>query len=352
MHLKGKVTDKHCIGGVAGNRTTPIVVSICASTGLIMPKTSSRAITSASWTADVVETVANVEFSIKEIKEIIRKTNVCLVWGGALGLAPVDDKIIKIERIINIDSTSQLLASILSKKISVGSKYILIDIPFGRSAKITTKNQAEQLKNKFLEIGKKFGLKLEVFLSDGSEPVGNGIGPVLEMKDIIKVLKRNNPPKDLEEKSVIIAGKILELSGKAEKNKGFQLAKEILESGKAFKKFKQIIEAQGGNVNKNRLKKAKFSHDIHSQDKIKITHIDNKLINKIARFAGCPEDKEAGIYLWKKKHEIVAKGEKIMTFYADSEEKLNQAKNLYNKHKSKVIQFKHSWIYSLLCKLF
>ncbi len=339
MHLKGKVVDKHCIGGVAGNRTTPIVVSICASTGLVMPKTSSRAITSASGTADVIETIARVELSIKEIKQVIKKTNACLVWGGALGLAPVDDKIIKIERIINIDSTSQLLASILSKKISVGSKYILIDIPFGKSAKITGKKEAEELRIKFLEIGKKFGLKIDVVLTDGSEPIGNGIGPILEITDVIKVLKRDNPPKDLEEKSIMLAGKILELSGKAKKDKGIEAAREILESGKAFKKFKQIIEAQDGKINGNRFKKPRFSHHIHAENKIKIIHIDNKIINKIARFAGCPEDKEAGIYLYKKKHDIANKGEKIMTFYADSEEKLRHAQNLYNKFKNKVIEF-------------
>ncbi len=339
IKLKGKVIDKHCIGGVAGNRTTPIIVSICASTGLIIPKTSSRAITSASGTADVIETLSRVEFSIKEIKEIIKKTNACLVWGGALGLAPVDDKIIKIERTINIDSTAQLLASILSKKISVGSKYILIDIPYGKSAKVS-KNQGEKLKHKFLEIGKKFRLKLQVVLTDGSEPIGNGIGPVFEMQDILKVFKRDSPPKDLEEKSIMLSGMILELSGKAKKGKGNKIAREILESGQAFKKFKQIIESQGGRINGHNFKKPKFSIAIHAEKKAIVMHIDNKLINKIARFAGCPEDKEAGIYLYKKKHDIVEKDEKIMTFYANSEEKLRQAENLYNKLKKRVIEFK------------
>jgi len=117
LKLKGKIFDKHCIGGIAGNRTTPIVTAICAAAGLKMPKTSSRAITSAAGTADAIETIARVDFSIPEIKKIVQKTNACFVWGGALGLAPTDDKIIKIERIVNIDSTSQLLASILSKKI-------------------------------------------------------------------------------------------------------------------------------------------------------------------------------------------------------------------------------------------
>src|SRR3989338_7016650 len=175
--IKGKyVVDKHSIGGVAGNRTTPIVVSICAAAGLIFPKTSSRAITSAAGTADVVETIADVDFSIDDIKKIIKKTNGCFVWGGSLGLAPVDDKIIRVEKIVNADSSSQVIASILSKKISAGSKHILIDIPYGKSAKFSLK-EAEKLKKRFLEMEKAFDLRLEVVLTKGDEPIGNGIGP-------------------------------------------------------------------------------------------------------------------------------------------------------------------------------
>jgi putative thymidine phosphorylase len=337
LELKGRVADKHCIGGIAGNRTTPIVVAIGAEAGLIMPKTSSRAITSAAGTADSIETIARVDFSINEIKKIIKKTNACLVWGGTLGLAPVDDKIIKIERIVNIDSTAQLLASILSKKISVGSKYILIDIPHGRSSKVT-KKQALKLKEKFLKLGKIFRLKIEVILTDGSEPIGNGIGPALEIKDVIKVLNKDiNAPKDLEEKSLVLAGKLLELTGKAKKTKGLEMAREILNSGKAFKKFKQIIEAQEGNLEV--FQKPKFYFDVKSKDRIKINHFDNKMINKIARFAGCPEDQAAGIYLHKKKGEVVEKNHPIFTIYTMSEEKLKQAKSLYEKNKKKVFEF-------------
>jgi len=339
LKLKGKVADKHCIGGVAGNRTTPIVVSICASAGLKIPKTSSRAITSAAGTADVIETIAKVDFSIKEIKKIIKKTNACLVWGGALGLAPVDDKIIKIERIVNIDSTAQLLASILSKKISVGSKYVLIDIPYGKSAKVS-KKQAEKLKSKFLNLAKQFNLKLEVVLTDGSEPIGNGIGPVLEIKDVLNVLTRTDSPKDLEEKSVFLAGKLLELAGKVKKGKGMEKAKEILDSKKALDKFKQIIKTQQGNINKiTKFKKPKFSHTIKAKRKTKIKHLDNKLINRLARHAGCPEDDLAGVYFYKKKNQIAKKGDEILTIYAVSEEKLNHAVYFYNKNKEKVVEF-------------
>jgi AMP phosphorylase len=334
IKLTGKVVDKHSIGGVAGNRTTPIVVAICAPTGLIMPKTSSRAITSAAGTADVIETIARVDFSISEIKKIIKKTNACLVWGGALGLAPVDDKIIKIERIVNIDSTAQLLASILSKKISVGSKYLLIDIPYGRSAKVT-KQKAEELKRKFLRLGKIFNLELDVLLTDGSEPIGNGIGPVLELRDILNVFERLNPPKDLEEKSVLLAGRLLELAGRVKKGKGKRLAQRILDSGVAYKKFKEIILAQSGKI--SNLKKSSLYEDIKTKKIIQITHIDNQLINRLARILGCPEDKKAGIYLHKKKGEIVKKGDKIMTLYAVSKEKLKHAIKFYKDNEFRLV---------------
>jgi len=333
MKLKGVVVDKHSIGGIAGNRTTPIVISICTAAGLVMPKTSSRAITSAAGTVDVIETIAKVNFSVKEIKEIILKTRGCFVWGGALGLAPVDDKIIRIEKIANIDSTAQLLASILSKKISVGSKYILIDIPYGNSAKVNLK-KARELRKKFIILGKKFGLKINVLLTDGGEPIGNGIGPVLEIKDVIKVLRREkDSPEDLEKKSVFLAGKLLELSKKAKKGQGVKMAQEILDSGEAFKKFVQIVKAQKGDINNlNKLKMPKFSFDVKAKKRTVIRHIDNAIINELGRTAGCPEDKEAGVYIHKKKGETAEKGEKILTVYSTSSEKLKQAKKFYEEN--------------------
>jgi AMP phosphorylase len=334
--LRGKVVDKHCIGGIAGNKTTPIIVSICAAAGLTMPKTSSRAITSATGTVDVIETIAKVDFSIKEIKKLIQKTNACFVWGGALGLAPVDDKIIKVEKIVKIDSTAQLLASILSKKISVDSNYILIDIPYGKSAKVN-KFEAEKLKCKFLNLGKKFDLKLEVVLTDGREPVGNAIGPVLEIQDIIKILKNEPIAEDLKEKSIMLSGRLLEMSGKAKKGKGEIVAREILESGKAFKKFEQIIKAQKGKIRK--LNPGKYTHTIYSKSNKKIKSYDNKLINELAKFAGCPQDKSAGIYLYKKANQQIKKGDKIFTIYSSSKEKLNHAVKFYNKNKKMLVEF-------------
>jgi len=338
LSFKNKfVVDKHSIGGIPGNRTTPIVVSICASAGLIFPKSSSRAITSAAGTADVIETLAKVEFSIDELKKIVKKTNACMVWGGALGMVPADSKIITIEKQLRIDPESQLLASILSKKLAAGSKYILIDIPYGKLAKVS-KSKALNLKKKFEDLGKHFKLKLKVVLTDGSNPIGKGVGPVLEMIDVIKIL---NPleegPKDLEKKSLFLAGEIFELTRKAKKGKGFGMAKEILDSGKAFKKFEEIIKTQKGKIIK--LKPAKYKKDIFSKRNCKFKGFNNKVIGSLARTAGCPLDKKSGVYLHVKKGDELKKKSKILTIYAESKPRLKEAIKFYKSKKPLLMCF-------------
>ncbi len=339
LDFKNKtIVDKHSIGGIPGNRTTPIIVSICASSGLTMPKSSSRAITTAAGTADVIETLANVEFSIEELKAIVNKTNACLIWGGSLEMAPADDKIIQIEKILNIDPQAQLLASIMSKKLASGAKYILIDIPYGKTAKVT-KQKALQLKKKFEYLGKHFKKHLEVVLTDGTQPIGNGIGPSLEMTDIIKVLSLSkDAPKDLEKKSLMLAGKLLEMTGKAKQGQGTAKAEEILFCGKAFKKFEQIINAQGGRI--KALKPAKFKKDILTKNSGKIAEIDNKKINHLARIAGCPADKSAGLYLYAHIGDKLKKGSKLLTIYSESKPRLEEAISFYNSQEP--IKFHHN----------
>jgi putative thymidine phosphorylase len=211
LKFKGKyIADKHCIGGVAGNRTTPIAVAIAASCGLTIPKTSSRAITSASGTADVIETISKVEIPLKKIVKIVNKEKACLAWGGSLGLAPSDDKIIQVERLLNLDIEGQLLASVMSKKIAAGAKHILIDIPYGKGSKIENEAKAKNLGKKFLQIGKHFNKKMKITYTDGSQPIGNGFGPVLEMFDIIKVLEGDGP-EDLRKKSIYLAAEMIKL---------------------------------------------------------------------------------------------------------------------------------------------
>lgn len=337
LNLKNKfIVDKHCIGGIPGNRTTPLVVAICAAAGLIFPKSSSRAITSAAGTSDTIETLAPVDFKIEEVERIVKKTGACLVWGGDLGIVPADSKILKIEKLIMVDPEAQLLASIMSKKLAAGSNYILIDIPYGDSAKVS-KERGLKLKKKFESLGRSFNKKIKVVLTKGEEPIGNGIGPALEIIDVLKVLKQEEDrPRDLEEKSIYLAGEIFEMTGKVKKGQGKKLAKEILESKKAFNKFEEIILAQGGKI-KN-LALGKFKKDILAKKNCKMFLINNKKINTLCRVAGCPVDKFSGVYLYNHLGDKISKGEKILTIYSENPSKLKLAYEFYTK--SKPIEFK------------
>jgi putative thymidine phosphorylase len=319
----GKIADKHSIGGIPGNRTTPIVVSILACLGIKTPKTSSRAITSAAGTADVMEILCHVSLTTEELKSCVNKTNACLAWGGSLNLAPSDDKLIQVERLLNLDPEAQLLASIMSKKLSVGSKYVLIDIPYGKYAKVSL-SEAKKLGKKFHKLGKSFKLKIKVVLTPGNEPIGNGIGPFLEAQDVLKVLNQSSDrPLDLEEKSLFLASELLQLCNGFSKKKSDSLVSDCLISGKALKKFNQIISCQG---KKPKLKPAQFKYALKSKSNKKIKEINNKELSHLARILGCPSEKTSGIFLHHHINSIIEKNEPILTLYSESKAKLSHAK--------------------------
>ncbi len=313
---KNIIVDKHSIGGVSGNRTTMIIVPILAAAGLTIPKTSSRAITSAAGTADVMEVLANVELPIKKIKQVIKKTNACMIWGGTGELASADDRLIKIERPLSLDPKGILLASVMSKKLSVGSKYVLIDISLGESAKIKNKREAVKLRKRFVQLGRKLGIKVKVIFTSGDQPVGNGVGPVLEARDVMYILKRDSRrPLDLEKKAIIMANIIFRMVKHKED------AINILDSGEAYKKMLEIIKAQG---KKKIVGVGRFSYDVKSKKAGVVKSIDNKLVSKIARLAGAPKDKGAGIYFYAKIGDNIRKNDKIFTIYAENKHKLDE----------------------------
>lgn len=322
------IADKHCIGGIPNNRTTMLVVPIVTAAGVPMIKTSSRSITSPAGTADTMEVLSSVTFSIEKIKKIIKKINACIIWGGAIDLAAADEKLIKVRHPLRLDPKGIMLASILSKKSAVNSTHILIDIPIGKTAKIATKKEASSLGKLFEKLGKKLGIKIKVVITDGSQPIGNGIGPNLEAKDVLYILRKDpRAPKDLEEKSIKMADQIFKMT------KTKESARDILNSGRAYEQFMKIIEEQKGNpkITPDNIPTGKFSHTYKSSKSGKIIEMDNKVIARIARIAGAPHDKEAGIYLYKKVNQRVKKGEKIMTIYSDSKTKLKYAKSLSRK---------------------
>jgi len=330
---KSIVADKHSIGGVAGNRTTMIVIPIVASLGIKIPKTSSRAITSPSGTADTMEVLAPVTFSAAEMKEIVRKTNACLVWGGGFNLAPADDKILKVTYPLSLEPYDKMIVSIMAKKIATSVTHLIIDMPVGKTTKVASLTDAKEIKKKFEYIAKKYGIKTKIEITNSSDPVGRGVGPALEARDVLRVLQRkSNRPIDLELKSLRLAGKLLELCGRAN---GYQLAERQLATGRAWKKMSQIIKTQGGNpdIDSEDVTLGAIKYYVNSTKSGKIKMTNNNRINDICRILGAPGDKLAGLYLNKEIGDLVKNGERLFTLYARNDARMTLAKEAIKKLK-------------------
>ena len=310
------VVDKHCIGGIPGNRTTMIVVPIVAAHGMLMPKTSSRAITSPAGTADTMEVLAEVDLDLGKLHDIVRRYRACLAWGGKAHLSPADDIIITVERPLGIDSLGQMVSSILSKKLAAGSTHLLIDIPVGPTAKVRHMRQAQRLRKLFEFVGDQMGIHLEVIITDGRQPIGSGIGPVLEARDIMRVLQ-NDPeaPNDLRQKSLRLAGRVLEFDPDVRGGQGYSIARDILDSGRALTTMNTIIAAQGAQQKK--YEPGCLTRDVLSDADGVVVDIDNLHMAHIARFAGAPMDKGAGVDLFKKLGDRVAAGEPLYRIHAE-----------------------------------
>jgi len=314
------IVDKHSVGGLPGNRTTPIVVAIVAAAGLTIPKTSSRAITSPSGTADMMETLAPVELDIRSMRRVVETEGGCIVWGGAVRLSPTDDILIGVERVLDLDAEGQLVASILSKKIAAGSTHLVLDLPVGPTAKIRSHEDAKKLSHSLVRVAQEFGIEARAILSDGLQPVGRGIGPALEARDVLSVLKNEaNAPEDLREHSLLLAGNLLELGGIAN---GRMMAAEILANGKALAKFQRICAAQGGM---REPPIAPHTHIVSADRTGIVDRIDNRRLSKVAKLAGAPDDKAAGLEIHVRIGGRVAEGEPVYTIHAQSPGELNYA---------------------------
>ncbi len=336
LKFPGMVVDKHSVGGLAGNRTTMVVIPIIASLGLTIPKNSSRAITSPAGTADTMEVLAPVSFSAQEIKNIVKRAGGCLVWGGGLNLAPADDKILQVSYPLSMEPYDKMLVSIMAKKVATGVTHLVIDMPVGPTTKIPTMKIARELEIKFKYIAKKFGIKIKVIIIQTEDPVGMGVGPALEARDVLRVLQqKDNYPADLANKSIHLAGELLELSGRAKKGKGAKMAWEALASGAAWQKMQEIIKLQGGkpDIDPNDIVIAAHKKYYTAGKSGRITFTDNKAINTVARILGAPRDKLAGIYLNKEYDDHVKKGERLFTLYARTQERLKLADTALKKMK-------------------
>ena len=333
---KGIIADKHSVGGLAGNRTTMVAIPIIASLGIKIPKTSSRAITSPAGTSDTMEVLAPVSFSAEEMREIVKKTGACLVWGGGFNLAPADDKIVKATYPLALEPYDKMIVSIMAKKIATSVTHLIIDMPVGPTTKVPTIKDAKAIKAKFEYVAKKYGMKIKVIITQDSDPVGHGIGPALEARDVLRVLQQKQTrPLDLEAKGIRMAGELIELCGKAKPGQGQKVAMEQVKSGAAWKKMSAIIKAQGGKADVDSeavtIGAIKFYVEADHNGVIKMT--DNKRINDICRILGAPGDKLGGIYLNKEIGNPVKKGERLFTLYARNEARMSLTREAIKKLK-------------------
>ncbi len=317
------VMDKHCVGGLPGNRTTPLVVAIVTACGALMPKTSSRAITSPAGTADAMETLAPVALSLSTIRRVVEREGGCIAWGGAMQISPADDVLIRVERPLMFDSEGQLVASILSKKAAVGAQRVLIDIPVGPTAKVRSVQAAQALSQSMVSVGAALGMQVRTVLTDGTQPVGRGIGPALEAIDVMAVLERHaDAPQDLRERALLLAGQVLEMAGKAGVGAGLDLARQVLDDGRALAKFIAICEAQGGLRVPPR---AAHTHTETAHIGGVVSAMDNRHIARAAKLAGAPHDAAAGAYLHVHVGDRVEAGQALFTLHADTPGQLHYA---------------------------
>jgi thymidine phosphorylase len=310
-----------------------LVVPIVAAHGLLCPKTSSRAITSPAGTADTMEVLANVALPFDKLAEIVRAHRGCLAWGGTADLSPADDVLISVERPLSLDSPAQMVASILSKKIAAGSTHLVLDIPIGPTAKVRSMPDAQRLRRLFEYVASRLHLSLDVVITDGRQPVGFGVGPVLEARDVMRVLE-NDPraPIDLRQKALRLAGRLIECDPDVRGGDGFAIARDILDSGRALARMNAIIEAQGSHsFDHNHPKLGALVFEVLAGEAGLVTGIDNLQIARVARLAGAPKVKGAGVDLLRKLGDAVATGDALYRVHADFHTDLQFARQLSNK---------------------
>jgi AMP phosphorylase len=321
------IVDKHSIGGVPGNKISLLVVPIIAAGGLRIPKTSSRAITGAAGTADLMEVLAPVEFASGEVKRMTEKVGGVIVWGGATNIAPADDRFIMVEYPFRIDASGQMLASVMAKKSAVGADLAVIDIPVGSGTKVPTVQDGRRLAGQFMELGERLKIHVECALTYGESLVGHAIGPNLEVNEALSVLEGAQAPGSLIQKSLGLAGIALEMAGKAARGQGYAMAEGILSSGKALEKLRQIIEIQGGNpgIHARDIVAGEHRFVVNAPLDGYVVELNNRSLITMARAAGAPHDRGAGLTIHAKKGTKVKQGEPIITIHAERSWRLQKA---------------------------
>ena len=310
------VVDKHSMGGVPGSRITPIVVPIIAAHGLLMPKTSSRAITSASGTADAMEAAARVDLDAAEMRRVVEATRGCIVWNGRLNHSQVDDVTNAMVRPLGLDTRRWSVASILSKKYSAGATHVVVDLPFGPQAKLKTEEEARELGDLFERVGAELGLTVRAFATDGRAPIGRGIGPALELRDVLQVLNGDaDAPADLREKALTFAGRILAWDPQiAERRARAVSCRAVVGKRRGPTVRSRALSRRRGVVNSRF--PSPFVATVRATHSGTVSSIDGWRVSGLAIEAGAPGCKGAGVDLLCRVGMKVAQGDPLLRIHA------------------------------------
>jgi thymidine phosphorylase len=232
--------------------------------------------------------------------------------------------IISVERPLDFDSPAQLVASILSKKAAAGSTHVVIDIPIGPTAKVRSDDAADVLETLIDTVARSLEMSLRIARTDGTQPVGRGIGPALEARDALDVLRRNErAPADLRQRALALAGTVLELADTAPAGCGLRGATEVLDDGRAERKLLAICEAQGGM---REPAVSALTHVVTATRSGRITGIDNRRLARLAKLAGAPRAAGAGVELHMRVGDTIGRGEPLLTIHAETPGELEYAR--------------------------
>ena len=331
---------KYCIGWIPWNETTMIIVPILWSLWISSPKTFSKAITSPAATWECVEVLMDIEFSVDEMKKLVKKTWSCLAWWKVLKFAPANDKIIKVSYPLKTEAYSKIAVSIMAKIYAGWTKYCLIDLPVGEYWKIKDLKTAKRVKKHFEYIGKKLWMKMNVDITSADEPVGKWIGAVLQVREVLRILQnKKNISLDLKNKSIELAANLIELVWLAKWKKAKILAKKQIDSWEAWEYMKKLINIQNSLHKTNPNKKDAshlwsvdsenlplwwFNHKFFAEKSGSIQKIDVELLKDVSKKLWAPVDKKAWFYLNKQVGDKVKKWELLFEVFSGDEDRLKQ----------------------------
>ncbi len=337
----GKSTvDKHSTGGV-GDKTTLIVAPIVSSLGCVMAKMSGRGLGHTGGTVDKLESIQgfNTALTPEEFFSQVEKIGVAVV-GQTGNLTPADKKLYALRDVTaTVDSIPLIASSIMSKKLAAGSHTIVLDVKFGSGAFMKTPEEAETLAREMVKIGNNCGRNTSAVITNMERPLGFNIGNALEVKEAIDVLN-NNGAEDLREVCLTLATQIVALSKSISTDEARILTEDALTSGKALLKFKEWINAQGGNGkwidNPHLFPEATNTYEVKSPRDGYIAKTDAEAMGIASVMLGAGRetkddtiDMSAGIIMAKKTGDFVKTGDTLATLYSCNENSFENARNRF-----------------------